>query len=82
MIEGIHWDFEKDGDKLSQRAAQQAISNLMLYNSFMCIEFDDAECQKSIKFLRKCKKAFDALFAEKIEKLEGGECDELFEDRL
>lgn len=46
MIDGIRWSFKADSEKLSRRAAEQAISNLDLYNSFMCENYDDEEKRK------------------------------------
>lgn len=80
--DGMHWNFEKDGDVLSKRAATQALFTFVTYNSFMCIDFDDKEKKKSVEFFQKCKKEFDALFAEKIEKMKGGAYDGIFEDGM
>ena len=82
MIDGIHWTFKADGERLSKRPAEQAISNLALYNSFMCENYDDEEKKKSIEFFQKCKKEFDALFAQKIEEMKGGAFDGIFDDRM
>lgn len=82
MIDGIRWTFKADSEKLSKRAAQQAISSLVLYNSFMCENYDDEEKKKSIEFFQKCKKEFDALFAQKIEEMKGGVFDGIFEDGM
>ncbi len=80
--DGIRWDFEKNGDALSKRAAEQALFTFVTYNSFMCKDFNDEEKKKSIEFFQKCKKEFDALFAEKIKKMEGGVFDGIFEDGM
>lgn len=82
MIDGIRWSFKADSKKLSRRAAEQAISNLDLYNSFMCENYDDEEKKESLKFFKMCKEEFDALFAEKIKKMEGGVFDGIFEDGM
>ena len=44
--------------------------------------FNDEEKKKSIEFFQKCKKEFDALFAEKIEEMKGGVFDGIFDDRM
>ncbi len=80
MIDGIRWTFKADSERLSKRAAEQALSNLALYNSFMCKNYDDEEKKESLKFFKMCKKEFDALFVEKIKKMEGGVYDGIFED--
>lgn len=82
MIEGIQWSFKADSERLSRRAAQQAISSLVLYNSFMCENYDDEEKKESLKFFKMCKKEFDALFAQKIEEMKGGVFDGIFDERM
>ena len=82
MIDELRWSFKADSERLSKRAAEKAISNLALYNSFMCENYDDEEKKESLKFFKMCKKEFDALFAETIVKMEGGAFDGIFEDGL
>lgn len=82
MGEGFQWDYDTDSDKLSMKAAEQALNAFLIYDSFMSRDFDEVEREKSVAFLKKCQKALDEILAEKIKKLKGGERNEFSKKRL